>query len=72
MFNFNTATGMLAWPAEKLIEKSYDDCDEHFGKAMVEAIASGILDGINVGILATGYSLLAVLAVNGIKSKFTK
>lgn len=73
MYDFNTCTGALAYPAETLLESGVDDWyDDKKLKGATKVVAGYVIDTALYASFIIGASLLVGLAQVTISSKFHK
>lgn len=73
MYEFNTLTGALAYPAETLIESGADDWyDDKKLKGAVKVVAGYAIDTVSYTACLIGLYLLSGTAAVAIGSKFHK
>lgn len=73
MYDFNTCTGALAYPAETLLESGVDDWyDDKKLKGAAKVVAGCVIDTALYASFIIGASLLVGLAQVTISSKFHK
>lgn len=73
MYDFNTLTGALAYPAETLIESGVDDWyDDKKLKGATKVVAGYVIDTVSCTAFLIGLCLLSGTAAVRIGSKFHK
>lgn len=73
MFDYNTMTGAVAYPAEKLNESADDSFRRgETVKGCIKTFLSSSLDTLNVTAMAWGYVLIALGAAAWVNEKFHK